>query len=709
LTSVKASKFTDSTLDDLFEHIRAGEPEKSIKDALPLFCPGTFDGTKSEKGSPRINEAVQSIACLIGDHDASTMGLQDARQRLEAAGVAAVLYTTPRHTPERPRWRVIVPLKRPVVRARGVDLVKTYRKLCLHLDALLGGGVLAGESFKVAQSFYFGKVKGVVYETAESKGAPFNPKAKLLESPKAELHKVGDDVPDDALEASIMSGDNIHEAMNRLVARLLARNMDARQVKQYIMALGRASGRDAERIAALDGEVQRSIDGALSKGFSPGHNVVQLGERIKAKLSVVKTEQDEAETPEEDDGLVLDMVDSDDLLARHFDPPEYVIDGTIQLTPGAWLLAGKPKQGKTWLAMNLACAVGTGTEYCDSVCSDRNARALYIALDDTSKERFQRRLKEMLPSGVAHRLTTIFALGSKYASSLDLLSGVIEQRPEIRFIVIDTLSAFRQKTRSDNPYQQEYDELQAINNWAHKHKVVVVVVHHLRKGNIETDNPFESISGTLGLQGGVDGMIVLHRKDDTSEVDEALSEKLGAIWFKGRDVEETGFGARLADGRWTKYGSVADVFQAGTKREIINVMKTEPARWWTSKEVHAAGDFSCKAEGVQRAMGRMVKKGELEGHRGALPGKSGGGGGFRLPQGAVVTDTGALPPAAINAIAVSLVGVGGERVSKRVLRDTLMLEHGVSRDKIDAALAEVAAALNLRDDGDSFIVFKDVI
>ena len=61
-----------------------------------------------------------------------------------------MLYTSPSHTEEKPRWRVLCPTSR--------DLPPEQRaKLVARLDGIFGG-VFAPESFTLSQSYYYGSV-----------------------------------------------------------------------------------------------------------------------------------------------------------------------------------------------------------------------------------------------------------------------------------------------------------------------------------------------------------------------------------------------------------------------------------------------------------------------------------------------------------------------------------------------------------------------
>jgi hypothetical protein len=75
-----------------------------------------------------------------------------------------LIYTTPSHTSEAPRWRVLAPLS-------AENEPACRRKFVLRLNTALGG-VLARESFTLSQVFYFGKVDGQDYRCLTTFGNP---------------------------------------------------------------------------------------------------------------------------------------------------------------------------------------------------------------------------------------------------------------------------------------------------------------------------------------------------------------------------------------------------------------------------------------------------------------------------------------------------------------------------------------------------------
>jgi len=134
------------------------------KDLLPWLKLATFGDQRSAKGSLRHNANVTAIDGIEGDHDAGTLTPAKAAQRLQRAGIAALIYTSPSHTPARPRWRVLAPLSQ--------SLSPEHReRLCARLQGVLGGA-LAPESFALSQAYYYGGVEGgTVPETLLIDGA----------------------------------------------------------------------------------------------------------------------------------------------------------------------------------------------------------------------------------------------------------------------------------------------------------------------------------------------------------------------------------------------------------------------------------------------------------------------------------------------------------------------------------------------------------
>ena len=92
----KAQKLTA----DQFAAMLAQPKTYSAKADLPLFNGVTFSGGRTDKDA-------KSFVAVIGEHDAGDVTIEEAKRCIEAGQLAAHVYSTPSHTPECPRWRVV--------------------------------------------------------------------------------------------------------------------------------------------------------------------------------------------------------------------------------------------------------------------------------------------------------------------------------------------------------------------------------------------------------------------------------------------------------------------------------------------------------------------------------------------------------------------------------------------------------------------------
>jgi hypothetical protein len=129
------------------------------KDDLQFLKLAWFGDTPTEKDCLRNNANVRALSGIVVEHDASTMSFDEAIRRLRTARVEALVYTSPSHTEEQPRWRVVAPTSDSWAPAQHACLVA-------RLNGILGG-VLSGESFTLSQSYYFGKINGNPYHRVE--------------------------------------------------------------------------------------------------------------------------------------------------------------------------------------------------------------------------------------------------------------------------------------------------------------------------------------------------------------------------------------------------------------------------------------------------------------------------------------------------------------------------------------------------------------
>ena len=223
---------------------------------------------------------------------------------------------------------------------------------------------------------------------------------------------------------------------------------------------------------------------------------------------------------EKNEMMCFDTIDSATLMSTPLQPLRFVVDSLI--SQGLHVLAGSPKVGKSWLALWLSVTVAKGEPVWGM--QTRQGTTLYLCLED-SRLRIQYRLFEIMedaPPSV-HFCTEGFIIGGGLEERLETF---IDVHPDTVLIIIDTLQMVR-GTGYDNTYANDYRDLSILKKLADKHGVAILLIHHLRKEG--SDDVFNRISGTAGVQGAVDSSFTLIEDKRGSG-----KAKLSCI---GRDIE----------------------------------------------------------------------------------------------------------------------------------------------------------------------------
>ncbi len=214
-----------------------------------------------------------------------------------------------------------------------------------------------------------------------------------------------------------------------------------------------------------------------------------------------------------------------ELMAMELPAPCWAVPGILPAV--VTLLAGKPKLGKSWLALGLSIAVATGGVALGTKPVEQG-EVLYLALED-NKRRLQTRLKKVLPDGVAPvGLHLNIEWPRADEGGVERLVAFLGAHPECRLVIIDTLARFKPRASGRrSQYDEDRDAVDPLVPIAAEHNVAIVLVHHLRES--ESDDPLDMIHGSAGLTGGVDGALVLKRQRGQADA---------YLHVDGRDIEE---------------------------------------------------------------------------------------------------------------------------------------------------------------------------
>ena len=178
---------------------------------------------------------------------------------------------------------------------------------------------------------------------------------------------------------------------------------------------------------------------------------------------------------------------------------------------GAYILAGAPKIGKSFLVAQIAYHVSTGKKLWDF--DVHQGTVLYLALED-DYQRIQSRMFMMY--GVEDSEKLHFAtVANKIGNGLDeQLEFFMREHPDTKLIIIDTMQKIREVGGEAYSYASDYEIIGKLKQFADKHSICVLTVHHTRKQ--PAGDTFEMISGTTGLLGCADGSLLMQKKKRTT-------------------------------------------------------------------------------------------------------------------------------------------------------------------------------------------------
>jgi hypothetical protein len=287
-----------------------------------------------------------------------------------------------------------------------------------------------------------------------------------------------------------------------------------------------------------------------------------------------------------------------ELMEMTFAPTRWVVPDV--LPEGLSLLAGKPKKGKSWMALGMCEAVAVGGVAFGTRPVEQGD-TLYLALEDNTK-RLQKRLKKVLDGRAApdrmHLHTVWPRLDEGGAEQLD---AWLTEHPEARLVVIDTLAKIRKPTGGANVYAEDYAALELLLPLAAKHGVAIVVVHHLRK--MAAADPMDEISSSTGLTAGVDGVLILRRTPGS---------KGPTLFVDGRDIEEPTEYAlhwNMNTATWTIEGDAEEVHISKERADILLTLNRSPEPM-TPKEVSDVTSGASR-NSIRYLMWAMLGDGQL--------------------------------------------------------------------------------------------------
>ena len=139
--------------------------------------------------------------------------------------------------------------------------------------------------------------------------------------------------------------------------------------------------------------------------------------------------------------------------------------------------------------------------------------------------------------------------------------------------------------------------IEGLKALANDHGIAVILVHHVRK--LEAEDPLDTVSGTTGLTGAADTVLVVARDSRGS-----------MLRGRGRDIEELDKAIEFNKDtcRWKIIGSTEDVRRSDERKRILDAF--EDGEELTTPEIEARTGIANNK--LRMTLHRMVRAAELE-------------------------------------------------------------------------------------------------
>jgi hypothetical protein len=194
--------------------------------------------------------------------------------------------------------------------------------------------------------------------------------------------------------------------------------------------------------------------------------------------------------------------------------PELLVDGFLPRA-GLVLLGGRPKDGKSWFACQLALSVVTGQALGGWLEVKHPGRVQLWALEDhfaITKDKFTKLLCGGVPPDGAGDLRIFAELALPILNGGDqILRAALKEHPA-ELVILDSLFKLSgaKQPQSNSITQTDYDTIDRVRQVALDCACCAVIVMHTKKG-AQGGNPIENLIGTSGTPAAADAVAELKR------------------------------------------------------------------------------------------------------------------------------------------------------------------------------------------------------
>ena len=548
---LKNPEITSETLDEYFA--MTNEQRTNVKDCGG-YVAGEFVDGKRKKDNLKSRYILTIDADEATDHDVEDFeALED---------YVFFVHATHTSTPEKPRLRWLFPLSRPVTS-------EEYRLLVYYMKGLVGADTVDETTDQPERLMFWPSVPLDVDYQFWSGGSVVLDPDKILDEIDIEDIPVATKSKSSSSSSAVSDFEDFdgmlgegqrNKGVFTFAARLRMSGLEEDEILSHIRLYN-----DNHCNPILPDSELRTIVHSVCK--YPKGEIIPFNFRDSEMDFGDLGKQKKKE-------LAPPLENGNELASRYIAPAVYLVDGMV--TTGLGMVVAPPKFGKSWIALDLAISIATGTPFFGK--KTVRAGVLYYALEDNDR-RVQRRLLQV--SGQERKDLSWF-YHKEEAPTMDdglfeEIDAYLQMYPEIKFVVIDTLQKIRPPARKfEGAYSNDYNDAGKIQRFALNRDISILLVHHTRK-IIDPNDLIGNISGTNGLSGAIDYAFAMSKKkwDD----DQAKLE------LTGRDIEKQSYMMvfNQASYRWENLGTEKEVRESNAEQEYRNDFVVKTIKYYLAK------------------------------------------------------------------------------------------------------------------------------
>jgi hypothetical protein len=292
-----------------------------------------------------------------------------------------------------------------------------------------------------------------------------------------------------------------------------------------------------------------------------------------------------SQTPPANSGPALPAVcfkskTTEELMSRTLTRPSELIEGVMP-TPGAVLIVGAKKSGKTILAVQTAIAIAARERYLWGQCKiNQPGPTLVLEQDDPAGEASLQLIVASSPiptKGIPFRweCTKNLVIGP------DLLYTLEREIREhgLRYVVLDSYTALRPRRKAHTDIvKDEMEDFRCLDDLGKRLNCTIAILHHISHGNA-AKSWSERAGGTFGVGLAVEGQIFI---DKFPELGIDAPERLVRV-----EVRHGGSSARVL--RFRKETQDYEYVVEGTAAEhwpmLVDLKRHFPSQPFTPKDL----------------------------------------------------------------------------------------------------------------------------